>query len=92
MIGKRVKLSSLHHHYHEVNTVDTEELKQLQQRIRCSRQTFFNNKEEVEALKLVTTKTYYDLLNDAKTSNHFIASNKKYYEFVLKKILEKLNN
>ena len=49
-------------------------------------------KEEVEALKLVTTKTYYDLLNDAKTSNHFIASNKKYYEFVLKKILEKLNN
>ena len=49
-------------------------------------------KEEVEALKLVTTKTYYDLLNDAKTSNHCIASNKKYYEFVLKKILEKLNN
>ena len=34
----------------------------------------------------------HDLLNDAKTSNHFIASNKKYYEFVLKKILEKLNN
>lgn len=49
-------------------------------------------KEEVEALKLVTTKTYYDLLNDAKTSNHFIASKKKYYEFILKKILEKLNN
>ena len=39
-------------------------------------------KEEVEALKLVTTKTYYDLLNDAKTSNHFIASNKKYLSLI----------
>jgi isopentenyldiphosphate isomerase len=48
-------------------------------------------KEEVEALKLVTTKTYYDLLNDAKTSNYFIASNKKYYEFVLKSIQNKIN-
>jgi isopentenyl-diphosphate delta-isomerase len=48
-------------------------------------------KEEVEALKLVTTKTYYDLLNDAKTSNHFIASNKKYYKFVLKSIQNKIN-
>ena len=48
-------------------------------------------KEEVEDLKLVTTKTYYDLLNDAKTSNHFIASNKKYYEFVLKSIQNKIN-
>jgi hypothetical protein len=36
MIGKRVKLSSLHHHYHEVNTVDTEELKQLPNFIRIS--------------------------------------------------------
>jgi hypothetical protein len=32
------------------NKHNAEELKQLQQRIRCSRQTFFNNKEEVEAL------------------------------------------
>ena len=48
-------------------------------------------KEEVEALKLVTTETYYNLLNDAKTSDHFIASNKKYYEFVLKSVQNKMN-
>jgi isopentenyl-diphosphate delta-isomerase len=47
--------------------------------------------EEVEALKLESIERCYDLLNDAKTSNHFIASNKKYYEFVLKSIQNKIN-
>lgn len=50
-----------------------------------------SQKEEVEALKLISPDTFNTILNNIKTTNHFIASNKKYYEFVLKSILNKLN-
>lgn len=42
--------------------------------------------EEVEAIKLVTLQDFTVLLENSKNNNHFIASNKAYYEFVLDKI------
>ena len=47
-------------------------------------------KEEVEAVKLVTLKEFKMYAEQAGTDNHFVASNKKYYEFVFKTIKEKL--
>ncbi|OIQ22334.1 NUDIX domain-containing protein [Lacinutrix sp. MedPE-SW] len=43
-------------------------------------------KEEVEALKLVSTETFQNLLNHSQTNGHFVASNKAYYEIVLNSI------
>ncbi len=48
-------------------------------------------KDEVEALKLVSFKTFEDLLAQSETNNHFIPTNKSYYYFVIKTIKEKLN-
>jgi isopentenyldiphosphate isomerase len=44
--------------------------------------------EEVESLKLVSFKTFKDLLGSIGQNNHFVASNKAYYEFVLKSIMK----
>lgn len=43
-------------------------------------------KEEVEALKIVSSSTFKELLEDSKHNSHFIASNKTYYDFVLNEI------
>lgn len=45
---------------------------------------------EVEAIKLVTIKTFIDLLNLSITNNHFIASNYNYYINVINAIKNKL--
>lgn len=45
---------------------------------------------EVEAIKLVTIKTFIDLLNLSITNNHFIASNYDYYINVINAIKNKL--
>ncbi|ULC60810.1 NUDIX domain-containing protein [Flaviramulus sp. BrNp1-15] len=43
--------------------------------------------EEVEALKLVTFNDFKQLINNIdQDNNHFVPSNKSYYEFVLKTI------
>ena len=42
--------------------------------------------EEVEALKLVSFDEFQKLILHIGNNNHFIASNKPYYEFVLKNI------
>ena len=42
--------------------------------------------EEVEALKLVSFKEFKRLLLNSATNNHFVESNKAYYEFVLENI------
>ena len=47
-------------------------------------------KEEVEAVKLVTLKEFRILVEQAGIDNHFVESNKNYYRFVLKAIEEKL--
>jgi len=47
-------------------------------------------KEEVEALKLVSIENFKQLLKDSKTNGHFVASNRKYYEFVLNSIQKTL--
>lgn len=47
-------------------------------------------KEEVEALKLVSTEAFMQLLNNSETNGHFVDSNKKYYEFVLSEIKKML--
>ncbi len=48
--------------------------------------------EEVEALKLVTFNTFKNLIENINNNgNHFVPSNKKYYEFVLEKIKEHTN-
>ncbi|TWO31910.1 NUDIX domain-containing protein [Seonamhaeicola sediminis] len=46
-------------------------------------------KGEVDALKLVSFKKFQQLINTlGDNGNHFVPSNKSYYEFVLKKIIE----
>jgi len=44
--------------------------------------------EEVEALKLVTLKEFKRLLQNSANNNHFVESNKAYYEFVLDNIIK----
>lgn len=46
--------------------------------------------EEVEALKLVNFNEFETLIEQSETNNHFIASNKSYYRFILETIKEKL--
>lgn len=46
-------------------------------------------KDEVEAVKLVTLEEFKDLLNHIGKDNHFVPSNKAYYEFVLSAITKK---
>ncbi|RZN84096.1 MAG: NUDIX domain-containing protein [Winogradskyella sp.] len=43
-------------------------------------------KDEVEALKLVTFNQFENLLANSTTNSHFIASNTAYYKFVLESI------
>lgn len=43
-------------------------------------------KGEVEDLKLVTLDAFQELINNIGKNNHFIPSNKSYYEFVLNSI------
>tara|TARA_R110002111_G_scaffold49709_5_gene87530 strand:+ start:11781 stop:12338 length:558 start_codon:yes stop_codon:yes gene_type:complete len=45
-------------------------------------------KEEVEALKLVSIDEFKSILNNIGANNHFVPSNKAYYEVVLKNIIE----
>tara|TARA_R110002049_G_scaffold304526_1_gene499854 strand:- start:75 stop:632 length:558 start_codon:yes stop_codon:yes gene_type:complete len=44
--------------------------------------------EEVEALKLVSIDEFRTILKNIGTNNHFVPSNKAYYEVVLKNIIE----
>lgn len=48
------------------------------------------SKSEVENLKLVTIHEFKDKLKQSPADNHFVPTNKAYYEFVLKAIQEKL--
>ncbi len=47
-------------------------------------------KEEVEALKLVSIEEFEVLLTHSEANHHFIPSNKSYYKFVLKAIKDQL--
>lgn len=47
---------------------------------------------EVEALKLVSCKTFEDLLHKSGTNLHFVPSNLEYYKFVLQSIKEAIKN
>lgn len=42
--------------------------------------------EEVEAIKLVSFDEFRSLLENSKSNNHFVASNKDYYLFVIESI------
>lgn len=53
-------------------------------------QKLIPQKEEVEALKLVSIKTFKKLLKNSDTNGHFVASNRKYYEFVVNSIIENI--
>lgn len=46
--------------------------------------------DEVEALKLVTFNEFEQLLENSATNNHFIPTNKSYYNFILEAIKDKL--
>ncbi len=48
-------------------------------------------KDEVEALKLVTFQEFQNLLNHSESNSHFVATNKDYYLFVLKAIKKQLD-
>ena len=43
-------------------------------------------KEEVEALKIVSSSTFKELLENSEYNAHFVSSNKTYYDFVLNEI------
>lgn len=43
-------------------------------------------KEEVEALKIVSSSTFKELLENSEHNSHFVSSNKTYYDFVLNEI------
>ncbi|WP_372754624.1 NUDIX domain-containing protein [Mariniflexile sp.] len=47
--------------------------------------------EEVEALKLVSLDTFKSLIKNIGSNNHFVPSNKAYYELVLQNIIETIN-
>ena len=47
-------------------------------------------KEEVEALKFVSVSEFEMLLSKSEINNHFVPSNRKYYEFVIAAIKTKL--
>ena len=47
--------------------------------------------DEVEAIKLVSIKKFYSLLDESDYNSHFVSTNKAYYEYVLKAIQSKLN-
>lgn len=47
--------------------------------------------EEVEALKLVSIEKFKSILNNIGAKNHFVPSNKAYYQDVLKNIIEAVN-
>lgn len=46
--------------------------------------------EEVESLKLVDFATFRNLLDNSRTNNHFVASNRDYYLTILNKIRIKI--
>ena len=45
---------------------------------------------EVEAIKLVSVKAFQSIIKHIGVDNHLVPSNKAYYEFVLRKIIEVL--
>ena len=47
-------------------------------------------KEEVEALKLVSMFDFFELLENSENNGHFIASNSDYYNIVAETILKKI--
>ena len=50
------------------------------------------DKNEVEAIKLVSLDTFQNLINNIGSDNHFVPSNKSYYQFVLQSIKEAIKN
>jgi len=48
--------------------------------------------EEVEALKLVSIDTLKNLINNIGKDNHFVPSNKSYYELVLSHIVKTIHS
>jgi len=46
---------------------------------------------EVEALELVTVEAYKPLLANSYTNSYFVASNRDYYELVIKEVYKKLS-
>ena len=51
---------------------------------------FTLQKEEVEALKFVSLSEFKILLENSDVNNHFVSTNRKYYELVLETITAKL--
>jgi isopentenyldiphosphate isomerase len=49
------------------------------------------DKNEVEAVKLVSLSEFQNLIKDIGIDNHFVPSNKKYYQFILESIKEAIN-
>lgn len=50
------------------------------------------DRKEVEAIKLISILEFQDFINNIGIDNHFIPSNKKYYQFVLESIKEAIKN
>ena len=47
-------------------------------------------RNEVEALKLIDINEFYEKLDNSSSNNHFIASNRTYYETVINAIIKKI--
>lgn len=51
---------------------------------------FIPQKEEVESLKYVSVEEFLNILEHIGVNNHFVPSNKSYYEFVIDQIIKSL--
>jgi len=49
-------------------------------------------KDEVEAIKLVSFKEFFELLDNSKANNHFVDTNRDYYIFVVDEISKRIAN
>lgn len=59
--------------------------------LRVPLETLKPQPNEVEALQLVTTNLFKNLLNNSVKNDYFIASNISYYQYVLQQIKDRLN-
>ncbi|MCB0463182.1 MAG: NUDIX domain-containing protein [Flavobacteriaceae bacterium] len=66
--------NEFHHTFISELTIDIKELK--------------IDKNEVESVKLVSLSEFENLIKNIGTDNHFVPSNKKYYQFILESIKE----
>lgn len=87
--SKHLKKIGIHKHlssYSNGNIQDNEFHHVYIAKLKVNIEELTPQEEEVEALKLVTFKEFNTLLYDSGKNNHFVTTNRSYYEFVIDNI------